>query len=255
MVENYAFWGNGETGMEGTQVESWQQAWRVLPNTPTSDVYQCINGYRIFSVALEANTSLGRFRSTSPMVAVPCPQPLNSVQVEVTFDWMDIENIDDGVNDDTADNVYGQFTARVNGQLGPTLLVGWWGGAEPNGDYGGSNGYIENLDDGWYSLANFQLCLQGPGSCDYNLYANYFYNNNKQVVTLHDGDALQLVSELYDHDQLPSDDPICNADVWVGARSLAQWATTVNEAYNLIQSDGDATCTLRVIVNAIGSGQ
>jgi hypothetical protein len=254
-VVTYAFWGDGGSGMQGTQVESWQQAWRVLPNTPNSDEYQCISGYRFFSVIMEANSSLGTFRTTSPMVTVPCPKPLDSVQIEVTFHSMDLQNIDDGTGNSDADNVYGQFTARVNGQLGPTLLAGWWGGAEPANMYMGSNGYIETLNDGWYNLANFQLCLQGPGSCNYNLEANYFYNNNKLVVTVKDGDALQLWSELYDYDETSADDPICNSNVWVGPRFLDQWATTLNEGYNLIQPEGDATCNVLVILNAIGPGQ
>jgi hypothetical protein len=75
------------------------------------------------------------------------------------------------------------------------------------------------------------------------------------VVTLHDGDSLQLVSELYDHDQVPHDDAICNADLWVGPRNLAQWSTTVNESYHLVQPGGDATCSVWVSINAIGPGQ
>jgi hypothetical protein len=223
----------------------------------------CFNGYRIFDVIMDVNTSMGEFQSKSPMVAVPCPHPAHSVQVEITFDSMDIENIDDGVNDSTADNVYGQWTGRVNGQLGATLLVGWWGGQQPgscswgqwcNGGQG-SNGYIENLDDGFYSLAGFQLCLQGRDDCDFNLYSNYFYNNNKLVITLHDGDSLQLVSELYDYDQSSSDDSICNSDLWVGPRSLGQWETVLNESYNLVAPGGDANCNVHVILNAIGTGQ
>jgi hypothetical protein len=261
IVENYFL--SGGNGTEGNQVEDYQMAWRVLPDTPASDSQLCFNGYRIFDVIMDVNTSLGEFQSKSPMVAVPCTHPAHSVQVEITFDSMDIENIDDGVNDSTADNVYGQWTGRVNGQLGATLLVGWWGGQQPgsctwgqwcNGGQG-SNGYIENLDDGFYSLAGFQLCLQGRDDCDFNLYANYFYNNNKLVVTLHDGDSLQLVSELYDYDQSSSDDAICNADLWVGPRSLGQWETTMNESYNLVAPGGDANCNVHVILNAVGTGQ
>jgi hypothetical protein len=246
---------NGGSGSMGIQYEEYQQATRILPNNPESDSELCFNGYRIFDVVLDVNTSLGEFTSTSPMVAVPCPKALNSVQVEVTFHTMDIENIDDGPGDHTADNVYGQWTGRVNGQLGATLLAGWWGGEGPIGDYGGTNGYIENLSAGYYDLANFQLCLQGRDDCDFNLYANYFYNNNKMVVTLQDGDSLQLVSELYDHDQSSSADPICNADLWVGPRNLAQWSTTANESYHLVQPGGDATCNVWVSINAIGPGQ
>jgi hypothetical protein len=254
-IINYEWDEYGDVSQEKTQVEQYQQAWRILPNNPAPDWELCHNGHRFFEVEMQVNTSLGVFTSTSPLIAGPCAKPLDSVQVEITFNSMDIENIDDGINDSTADNVYGQFTGRVNGQPGPTLLAGWWGGAEPDNEYMGSNGYIENLDDGNYGLANFQLCLEGPGSCNYNLYANYSYNNNKLTVTLHDGEALQLLSELYDHDQVPNDDSICNADLWVGARSIGQWASTKNEAYNLTAPGGDANCNVSVTINAIGPGQ
>jgi hypothetical protein len=115
IVESYTLVGG--SGSMGTYVETYQNATRILPNIPESDSQLCFNGHRIFDVVLDVNTSLGEFQSRSPMVAVPCPAPLNSVQVEVTFHAMDIENIDDGLNDTTADNVYGQWTGRVNGQL------------------------------------------------------------------------------------------------------------------------------------------
>jgi hypothetical protein len=82
----------------------------------------------------------------------------------------------------------------------------------------------------------------------------YEVNNNKLVVHLKDGDSLLLDVSLWDFDNASNPDPCCNQYVWVGPRTIEQWAATVNEPYYLIQPEGDATCTLEVILNALKPG-
>lgn len=134
------------------------------------------------------------------------------------------------------------------------MQVGW-GGAEPD-PFGGTNGYIDELGDGLYYLADWQLCYQGPVDCSTHTYLIVFFtNNNKMVINVRSGDALLLSSRLYDFDDTSADDAICNADLWVGPRDLQDWAATENEGYNLIQPEGEATCNLLVILNAVPPGQ
>jgi hypothetical protein len=255
----------GNAATFGWGIDKTQQASRLYPGFPPVGEDTCFNGNQFYMVSLVANTSLGEITSPpSNFVAVPCPQKLEEVQIEVAFTIMELYNIDDGSGDSTADNVYGQFAARINGELGAHLRIGWWNGDEPHCEYFGSmciptgeNGYISDLDNGTYNLAtDFQLCNPAvTGSCTSQNENDFFYNNNKLVVTMKGGESLQLFSELYDYDELSPDDPLCNQFVWVGPRTLEQWAATSNEPYNLIQPEGDSTCNLQVILNALKPGQ
>jgi len=255
----------GDVAKFGFGIDKTQQAVRLYPGFPPAGENTCYNGNQIFIVSLVANTSLGEITSpASNFIAVPCPQQLGEVKIEVTFNVMTVDNIDDGVGDSTADNVYGQFAARVNGELGALLRIGWWNGEEPGCEYFGSmcipsgtNGYIADLNNGSYNLAT-DILLCNPavtGSCTSDTQNEFFSNNNKLIITLKDGDSLLLFSELYDYDELSSDDAICNQYVWVGPRTVEQWAAVVNEPYNLIQPEGDATCNLQVILNALNPDQ
>jgi hypothetical protein len=256
-VKSLTYYNGGWSGGVGMPVDLGVQAWRILPNFPMSDDAMCHNGGRILEVYLDVNTSLGKITSSQGVgswLTAPCPQPLgNTVDIQVYFNVMTLANIDG----DTAENVWGQFAARVNGQLGPRLIMGWWGGDKPagcawgqlceSGSSGGTNGYIGAMNAGTtYALSALSLCLEGPGSCDYNqLIIRYFQNNNKLVVTLRAGDELLLWSEVYD-----SEGAICNANEWVGPRSLEEWAATTNESHWLIQPEGAATCNLEVLLYA-----
>ncbi len=249
----------------GWGIDKTQQATRLYPGFPPVGEDTCFNGNQLYRVSLVANTSLGEITSpASNFIAVPCPQQLEEVQIEVAFTIMELYNIDDGTGDNTADNVYGQFAARINGELGAHLRIGWWNGEEPHCEYFGSmcvpsgeNGYIPDLENGTYNLASdFLLCNPAvTGSCTSENENDFFYNNNKLVVTMKGGESLQLFSEMYDYDELSPDDPICNQYIWIGPRTLEQWAATSNEPYNLIQPQGDSTCNLQVILNALKTGQ
>jgi len=238
-----------------------QQASRILPDFPPAGESLCSLGNQHIQVYLDVHTSLGEIRSApSNLVTVPCPVPLgDTVDIEVNFNPMTLDNIDDGAGNYHIDDVWGHLAAWPGGnQTGTYLKIGWWGGEEPT-DYGGANGYIYELGNGTYNLADFYLCTETVGaSLPCEMRANYSLpyevNNNKLVVHLKDGDSLLLDVSLWDFDNASNPDPCCNQYVWVGPRTIEQWAATVNEPYYLIQPEGDATCTLEVILNALKPG-
>ncbi len=240
-------------GSIGEQADLLQQAWRILPDQPADNSALCRSRNRYFRVALDAMTSLGEFTSYSSQVEASCVKALgvgDTVQLQVLFHSMDLENIDGGI----AENVYGQFTARVNGQLRPTLVLGWWNFRDPaywNPAYG-TFGYIPSLGNGLYDLSGFNFCGQPPQlDCSWVTdYSAYFFNHdNKLLITVGNGDALQLFVELYSLGD--SIDVLCNQFVWVGPRRITQWADMVNEeSYNLI-SAYNANCNVLAILKVV----
>ncbi len=245
---------NGEAADMGISVDISQSAARVMPDFPPTGEDACWNGYKFYQVSLWVNSNLGDIAGPrSELVAAPCPTPLgDEVNIEVTFNQVTISNIDDGVGNYCADNVYGFLAAFPNGQVIPSLKFGWWGGAEPS-DYGGANGYIDEICDGTYSLATapFSMCLYTDlYSCDPTQSTPYQYGNNKLLIPVKNGDSLQLKVVMYEFDNASNPDSICTSEVWVGPKTLEQWAATENEPYYLIQPEGDANCTLEVILYA-----
>jgi hypothetical protein len=225
---------------------------RYTPDFPFG-AHDCGNSGMIFTVTMVVNTSFGEFTSApSQWFMTSCPHTMgDSVQIEVNFEQMDIANMDEPAN-----KVYGQFAALPNGQPATHLLIGWWNGEAPVDDFGGVSGYISSLDNGNYALSGLELCrVSGGVQCPFTPEGNFVTDNNKLVVTIRAGDALQLFSELYDHNEYSNDDHICDGNAWVGPRTLQEWAATVNESVWLVQPGGHATCNLEVILNAISTGQ
>lgn len=237
----------------GLQVELNQQGWRVLPGVPSDDVSMCISGHRWQSVALVAETSLGEYTNFSEDAWAPCVQAFgDTLQVEVEFDSMVLQNLSEGLGDNIANDVHGDLTARVNGQSGAPLVVGEW--VQYGGEQTGIQEFHLDLAEGWYDLAFFHICWEYNFPCrllfESQSYLSFETNNNKVVVTVRDGDALQLITDL-DETRLGMDQPICRAEQWVGPRTLNQWASTVDEQIYLIPPQDDPTCNLLVILNAL----
>lgn len=258
-VDNIYLSPGGDAADMGISVDISQAAERVMPDFPPAGTETCWNGYKFYQVSLWVNSSIGNIAGPrSEFVAAPCPIPLgDKVNIEVNFNQVTINDIYDGVGNYCADNVYGLLAAFPNGQTVPYLRFGWWGGSEPT-DYGGTNGYIYEICDGTYSLAisPFQMCLlTNPYSCDATQVTPYSYGNNKLTIPLKEGDSLQLKVVMYEFDNASNPDSICTSEVWVGPKTIEQWAATENEPYYLIQPEGDATCTLEVILNAIKQDQ
>ncbi len=250
-VEATFFTGEDYEYPVGWQTDADQRVLKYTPDFPFGQV-ACDHSGMILTVAMVVNTSYGTITSApSQWIQTVCPEALgNSVLVEVNFNQMTLAGMDEPANDP-----YGQFAALPNGQPATHLLIGWWNGEEPQGLYGksegGSQGFISQIDNGTYPLSQLKLCTAFGGVlCPFTATYDYFTNNNVLVVTLRGGDALQLFSELYDHNTYSADDHICDGNVWVGPRTIEEWAATVNESVWLIQPEGHAYCSVEVILSA-----
>jgi hypothetical protein len=250
-VEATFFTGEDYEFPVGWQTDADQRALKYTPDFPFGQV-ACDHSGMILTVAMVVNTSFGTFQGApSQWIQTVCPKALgNSVLVEVNFNQLTLAGMDEPAN-----SVYGQFAALPNGQPATHLLIGWWNGESPATPYLGpeqsSNGYIGQMDNGTYPLSQLKLCTAFGGvMCPFTATYDYFTNNNVLVVTLRGGDALQLFSELYDYNTYSSDDHICDGNVWVGPRTIEEWAATVNESILLIQPEGHAYCSVEVILSA-----
>ena len=57
----------------------------------------------------------------------------------------------------------------------------------------------------------------------------------------------------YDAAIIDGNDVVCNTNVWTPAKSLAQWAATTNESYQLAANHDNADCKVDVVINAVPS--
>ena len=82
-------------------------------------------------------------------------------------------------------------------------------------------------------------------------------NNNKVLVQVGDGEAIELRAVLLDYDPSPGSfaniDYVCKITLWTEAKSSAAWAGTLNEVHNLISDSHDADCQVDVILNAVST--
>ena len=79
-------------------VDTDQWAWRIHPDVPPTGDDKCLFNYRWLKVYLDVKSSVGEITSSpSNEVTVICPQPLgDTVDVEVNFYSLTMDNIDDG---------------------------------------------------------------------------------------------------------------------------------------------------------------
>jgi hypothetical protein len=249
----------------GWPIDIGQQASRILPDFPPSGEGLCVDGYQHVQVYLDINTSLGEILSSpSNLVTVPCPQPLgDTVDIEVNFYSLTLDNIDDGSGDDVADAIHGWFGITPGGKpdairMGPMgkdvidCFTPW--GQMPTFGLAGS---CTDKGIGAFLLENEYLCPYEPyGDPNYSygcmVESEYQQGKNKIVVTLRDQDALQIYIDLLEYDNMSDNDTICQTGGWVGPRTLKQWAGTFNEAlWYYMDDNGDASCALEVVLNAL----
>jgi hypothetical protein len=258
------------SGVEGWPVDLTQQGWRILPDyPPIGDL--CQNGSRVLEVKLVASTIFGYISNTSNSVVMPCPQPLgDTVDIEVNFYSLTFDNVDDGLNangssDEILDAINGWFGITPVGQPDAIRM----GNMEELGQcFTPFNVWPSGVPfpcidkrNGAFLLENEYLCAYEPyGDPNYSygcmVESEYQPGKNKIVVTLRDQDALQIFVNLDEYDNMSDADPVCQTEGWVGPRTLDQWAGTFNEALWYYMGDnGNASCAVEVILNALKPGQ
>ncbi len=248
--------------------ESWpydirQQAWRIDPDFPTDSEYLCSHGYEYLSVFLVARTSYGDIISQmSTQVAVPCPQSKpDQVDIQVTWNTLTLNNIDDGLNWDLTEDhtaeAYGVFSTSIWEYDARILALQMGYSTVVEGDEvpPGVDQYY-GLDDGTYDIAGFKLALVQFLMNECKDSSCYALNHNIVTYTVHDHDQLILHVAMWDYDEHSDNDNICFGQVYLGPRSIYDWAKTANEHYDLIYPEGmgDASCDVGVTINALPPG-
>jgi hypothetical protein len=254
------FYNDVYSGSEGWPYDIRQQAWRIDPDFPTISEQLCGNGYEIISVYLVARTSYGVIRSApSNEVAVPCPYSKpDEVDIQVTWNTLTLNGIDDGYNNDLTEDhtaeAYGVFYTTLNqyGARSLSLQMGYSTRAEGVEVPPGVDHYYE-LNDGAYDIAGFRLALVQYQMNECQDSSCYATNHNIVTYTVHDRDQLILGVAMWDYDEHSDHDNICFGQLYIGSRSIYEWAETSNEHYDLIYPEGmgDATCVVGVTLNAL----
>jgi hypothetical protein len=238
-------------------------AWRVHPDVPPTGDDKCLFNYRWLRVYLLAKTGLGEIKSSpSNQVTIMCPQPLgDSVDIEVNFYSLTLDNIDDGGGDTTADSVNGIFGTSPSGNP-PGIHFGYenyklcgyyWSVLDTSGGVG-----CHSLNAGAYLMEDLQLCpMAGPPTyygCNND--NEFGHNNNKIIVTLRDQDALKLFVHLIEYDNASDNDTVCDQQVWLGPWPLTTWASLEDASVWLNMNDnGYASCAVQVLLNTLKPGQ
>lgn len=198
----------------------------------------------------------------SNWVHFKCKTPItDQVSLEVIYTTLKISHADDGINDDVLE-AYGSFsvvrstfpgvTWRTldllrNIELPSNILT-----SMPKGS-------AILLSNGTYNFWQFELCQQiyevaGLECNSKTDFLDFTQNNNSMIVTVTNGEAIQLVAHLYDNDDLigNSNDPICVANVWTAGKTLYQWAATSSETYQLhMPNNGNAECWVNIVISAV----
>ena len=248
------------SGSEGWPYDIRQQAWRIDPEFPVGTDQLCSLGYEYIKVYLDARTSYGEFISQgSNQVAVPCPHAKpEEVDIQVTWNTLTLNGIDDGYYSDLTEDhtaeVYGVFDTYINEYNSRSLslemgylLIHMDVEIPP-----GVDGYYE-LDDGTYDISGFRLALLQYSANECMDSSCYALNHNIVTYTVHDHDQLVLLVAIRDYDEHSDDDNICFGQIYIGPRTIYEWAETSDEHYDVIYPEGmgDASCDVSVTLNAL----
>jgi hypothetical protein len=204
-------------------------SWRIPP---------CDAEVAVYRVTLEVQfeDDYTRFhRLEGPAYGVPsfCGEALGDwINMQVDFNTLTLNSVDDGSGDDIADWVYGPMDVFPTGN---PHHIKFPGGALCEDSAQGLIGCFL-LTNGVYDL--------------HSLFSPPFWPPVIHVP-IQENQIMQISIHLIEHDDLSADDTICLTHVFIGPRTIEQWAAVENEVVYLhMPFNGNAECTLEVILNA-----
>lgn len=203
------------------------------------------------------------------MLSNPCPQPYETagyVLMDVEFDQLTLDNVDDGEPAPQDVEIYGWFHVASD-TYGGYLTLGEWGWSESGcagsetfsgslnleGSVGECPAWVKN---GTYNLSDLLLCQSTQaGQCflwPQNVETLYGNNNNHLFLQVKEDEAIHLAVKLVDYDEGSDHDTVCSAQYVTSSRTLSEWSQ-VHGTWNLTHGDnGNALCAVSVHLNAVG---
>ena len=209
-------------------------------------------------------------------VTIACPEPLgDNVKIEITFNTMELNNIDDGEDVDDLE-IYGYFLAEPHSTLSddPTYLniARWQSQHEDCPDDTGPPGEFEqnlaaNAQDGcphkvfggtygiWelYACdsAFHDKCASQIGHSLQNPSPGFVIGNDNLIINIGDGDSLDLHVEFWDYDEASADDLLCVGHVNFEARNIFQWAQVNQTSGFIAPTQSSGNCSISFTVQAV----
>ena len=211
---------------------------------------------------------------TSNQVSIACPKLLDSVKLEVTFQTLKLDNVDDGESEPQDVELFGWFGVSEPGFI-PGTYVHMGVDMELLSEYEPSNcpddidffgipgldqpGCPPQLRNGTYDLSNFHLCVSDDGiQCGWPAFVEktghaYVWNtnNNTAPIEVVEGTSLVILVVLYDFDEISDSDHVCLATHLIPSRSLLDWAKVKGETFTMADYLHDAWCEVYGVINAV----
>jgi hypothetical protein len=193
--------------------------------------------------------------NTSPF----CPTP-EEIELQVTFDSIVIDDLGDGIGGGDDLEIYGHFVAAGAPGQGTSLHLRPWGDhgdcPDDNVEWFGSlstlgtMGCPQLVTEGSNSISSFGL-LCSSSNPEFCTTGEYQTQNNTARITVTGGSYIKVGVHLWDWDHQSGDDPVCNAEVWIGPQSIYGWMDYKGSGY-LHQGDNDnASCDVYFRINPV----
>ena len=263
---------NGKVSFTLHQTSKLADDYYGLPIGRTSYVMPMQNCPSDFTATIQLNivTSKGwAFGPESNSVTIPCTQALgDSLPVNVTFDSITLNNVQDGESDPQDVELYGLFRASTPSGFYEQRTLGNWdssardSGGCPNEDFFqgfntnglGGLGCLGSYGDGTTSLADQEMCATDTtGECWFsntNTLTDFKMDNNTIAVNVQGGDLISLKTWIMDYDSASADDLVCQSQTVTIPRTLFQWASITPQKVALSSPDfGSGSCTVNVTIS------
>ncbi len=209
------------------------------------------------------NTTVEGMESNTVNTQPFCPTP-DEVELEVTFDSIVIGDLGDGIGGGDDLEIYGEFNAGGSPGYGTSLHLRPWGDhgecPDDNVEWLGSMSMLGTMDcpqivtEGSASISTFDLLCSSsyPGFCSVS---GYQTQNNKARITVEGGGSIHVAVHIWDWDHQSGDDPVCNAEMWIGPESIFGWMGYKTSAH-LHQGDNDnASCDVYFRIEPVAEEQ
>ncbi|KAA3645263.1 MAG: hypothetical protein DWQ07_12365 [Chloroflexi bacterium] len=209
-------------------------------------------------------------------VTIPCPEPLgDNVKIEITFNTMELSNIDDGEDVDELE-IYGYFLAEPHSTLSddPTYLnIATWQSQHedcpddtgPIGEFeqdlagNAADGCPHEVFGGTYGIwelyacdsAFHDKCASKIGHSLQNPSPGFVIGNDNLVINIGDGDSIDLHVEFWDYDEASADDLLCVGHVNFEARNIFQWAVVDETSAFVAPTQSSGNCSISFTVQAV----
>ncbi len=243
-----------------------------LPVASTEYVMPMENCPSDFTATIQLNFLSSKgwvFGPESNVVTIPCKQPLgDSVPINVTFDSITLNNVQDGDSGVQTVELYGLFRASTPSGFYEQRTLGQWASNIRDADGCpnenlfqsfntnglGGLGCLGSFTNGTTSLANVEMCASDTtGVCfisSTNTNTDFKTDNNTITVNVTSGDFISLKTWIMDYDAASADDLVCQSTTATVPHNFFEWASISPQKLSLSSPDfGSGSCTINVIVS------